>query len=92
MIIFHIRMVGFRTEWHYNSWNRLTHSSVGNSDAGVSYNFQQTYSTSGRIGDKFCDFTSQNDGFYYDASGYQMHALRKTIRFISFPKSANSNE
>ncbi|MCQ2330227.1 MAG: hypothetical protein MJZ93_06710 [Paludibacteraceae bacterium] len=38
--------------------NRLTHSSGGNSDAGALYDFQQTYSPSGRIGDKFCDFTN----------------------------------
>ena len=65
--------------YDYDAMNRLIHSSGGNSDAGVSYNFQQTYSPSGRIGSKNCDFTSQNDEFYYDASGYQMHALRKAI-------------
>ena len=36
--------------YDYDAMNRLTHSSGGNSDAGVSYYFQQTYSPSGRIG------------------------------------------
>ena len=70
--------------YDYDAMNRLIHSSGGNSDAGVSYNFQQTYSPSGRIGDKTCDFTTSDhlgsSSWTTDANG---HAIQH-IEYLPF--------
>lgn len=70
--------------YHYDAMNRLTHSSGDNSDAGVSYDFQQTYSPSGRIGDKTCDFTHSDhlgsSSWATDANG---HAIQH-IEYLPF--------
>ncbi|MCQ2330198.1 MAG: hypothetical protein MJZ93_06560, partial [Paludibacteraceae bacterium] len=59
--------------------NRLTHSSGGNSDAGVLYDFQQIYSPSGRIGDKTCDFTHSDhlgsSSWTTDENGYAVQHI-----------------
>lgn len=82
--------------YYYDNMRRLIHSEGANEDESLGYIQNMSYSPSGLIGSKSCDYTYQQDVYFYDALRVQPHALRKTIdaghnRNTDFTYDANGN-